>query len=79
MDEAHRRLEGKPVAWNVIDLTRFDEYQLFEIGIGLAHGIDVSRYADPEYDAEDMHEIRHSLEARTEGWETWFDFVSGDI
>ena len=76
MNEIRRKLEGKPVAWHTIDLTKFDDYQLFEIGIGLAHGIDVSRYASPEYDDDEMHEIRLSLEAQDESWKLWFEAVS---
>lgn len=41
-----------------IDLTQFDQYQAHEIRLGLEKGLDVSVYANPEFDCYQMPEIR---------------------
>ena len=40
----------------------FNFSQMFEIGEGLDWGVDVSIYADPKFDGEQMGEIRKGLE-----------------
>ncbi|MBF2019889.1 MAG: hypothetical protein IGR93_07260, partial [Hydrococcus sp. C42_A2020_068] len=41
-----------------INEAQFDQYQAHEIRLGLEKGLDVSVYANPEYQARQMEEIR---------------------
>lgn len=40
----------------------FDYFQLTQIRYGLKEGVDVDRYANPEFDTSQMYEIRLGLE-----------------
>ena len=51
-----------------LNKSKFDQYQLGqikeEIKSGLESGIDTSIYAKPEFDADQMHEIRQGFGSR---------------
>lgn len=47
---------------NEIDWTKFDGWQMSEIRLGLEKGIDVSVYARPMIEWEEMLRIRRRLE-----------------
>lgn len=44
------------------DLTKFNEYQMSEIRLGLSQNLDVSIYAKPEFNEYQMNQIRRGLE-----------------
>lgn len=50
----------------LIDITKYNIYQLEQLKIGQTQGVDISIYSNPQYNWGEMEEIRLKLENKGE-------------